>query len=105
MQTLQRDVVGVVGSFTRCSSPINQRLAEAVANLLLLLIENLLRHFLPHKSQVASSRNHAQTDGFPGREEDRSFIAVILLPSEELLDGRVRKIAGCKNVRDESASL
>src|SRR5262245_18146627 len=105
MQTLQRHIVGVVGSLTRCPSPINQRMTKSIAHFLLLLVEKLLWHFLPHESQVASSRNHAQTDGFPGREEHRSVVPIIFLAGQKIFNGPVCKIAGCKNVRNESAGF
>ena len=42
---------------------------RAQANAALLpLIEQLLRHLLPEKAQVAHHRHHPQTDGAAGRQ-------------------------------------
>jgi len=47
MQALQRDVVGVVARLASGACPVDERRAQAFTDFLLLLIEKLLRHFLP----------------------------------------------------------
>ena len=82
MQALERKVVRVIGGFPGGARPVQQRGAQALADFLLLLIEPLLRHFLPRETQVAHHRHEAQPDGFAGREEQgmllkRPFVAKI----------------------------
>ena len=71
VQALERQVVRVVAGLARAAGPIDEGVAQAVAHLLLLLIEDLLRHFLPDEPQVADGGDHAQADRFAGREEQR----------------------------------
>ena len=43
---------------------------ERVEDLLLLLVEALLRHFLPGETQVALGGDHAQPDRSTGRQQE-----------------------------------
>ena len=62
VQTLERHVVGIITGFARALSPIDQGMAQAIPNFLLLLIEHLLGHLLPKESQVPHRRDHSQSD-------------------------------------------
>ena len=105
MQALKWDIVRLIGRFAGAASPIDKRMPQAVANLLLLLVQNLLRHFLPHETQVASGWNHSHTDGFPGREQQQSFISIVFLTRQKFLNGRMGQITCSKDVRDGHAGL
>src|SRR4051794_15513225 len=67
MQALERDIVGVIASLASVYGPIHERMASAIPYFLLLLIEDLLWHFLPHKCEVTRCRHHAQANGFAPR--------------------------------------
>ena len=56
MQALEREIVAVVGRLARALGPAAERGAQRVADFLLLLVEHLLRHFLPREAQVARGR-------------------------------------------------
>ena len=99
METLERQIVGIIAGFARGTGPVDQRGAQAFAHFLLLLIQELLRHFLPREAQVAHGRNHPPSDRFSRREKQRSFVAVIVLTREEVGRRFVGQITGCKNVR------
>ena len=70
-------VVGVIAAFARLARPADQGGAQAVPHLLRLLVEQLLRHLLPGKAQIARHRHHAQADAAPWRKEQRACIAVV----------------------------
>ena len=89
----------------RCCAQLISACAQAVAHLLLLLVEHLLRHFLPDEPQVADHGNHAQADRFAGRQEQRPVVAVVVLPGEEFLGRRVGQVAGGEDVRNGSPGL
>ena len=65
VQALLGDIVGVVVAFARCFRPVDQRRMDAVANLLLLFVQNLVRQLFPGEAQIAGHGNHAQANGPP----------------------------------------
>ena len=78
VQALHRQVAGVIAAFTQLPGPRDQRGTQAFADLLGLLVEQLLRHFLPGKPQVALHRHQAQADAAARRKQQRAGVAVIL---------------------------
>ena len=62
VQALLRQVVGVVGALARLLGPADECRMQAVADLLLLLVEQLMRKLFPGKPQVAGHRDHPQAD-------------------------------------------
>src|SRR6266850_7665788 len=105
MEALKRHIVGVIGGLTCILSPVDQGMAKAVPHFLLLFIQDLLSHFLPHESEVAHGGHHPQADRFSGRQQELSFVAVVFVSSQEVLSRMVREIAGRKNVRNGGAGL
>ena len=103
MQTLRRQVVGVVAALARLLRPVDQRGVQALAHLLRLLVEQLLRHLLPGKAQVARHGDEAQPHRPPRREQQRAGIAGIPRPRQKVGDRRVRQVAGSDDVRDRRA--
>ena len=103
MHALQRHIVRIVTGFAGGARPAHERLTQAVPNFLLLLIEDLLGHFLPLKAKVADGGHHAQSHGFAGRKEQWPGIAVVGLTCQELLRGIVREVTRGKNVDKGSA--
>ena len=77
MQALQRQIVGVVAAFAGLPRPADQRGVQALAHLLRLLVEQLLRHLLPGETQVAHHGHHPQPDGAARRQQQRPGIAVV----------------------------
>ena len=67
-QALSRQIVCVVAAFARLQRPGDEGGAGAVAHLLCLLIEQLLRHLFPGEAKVARHRNQAQPD-VPARRQ------------------------------------
>ena len=89
VETLKRKVVGVVGRFADGPGPANERGAQGVAHLLLLLVEDLLRHFFPGKAEVAFGWDHAESDGTAGRKVQWPGIGVVIDGVEEVAGGGV----------------
>ena len=69
MQALHRNIVGVVAAFSGLPGPADQRGVQAFANLLLLFVEGLLRHFFPREPQIARHGNQPQPDAFAFRKQ------------------------------------
>ena len=88
VQALRWEVVGVIAALAGGARPVEERGAEAVAHFLLLLVQPLLRHLLPKKAQVAHHRNHAQTDGPAGRQQQRPGIMVVVLAAQVIPQSR-----------------
>ncbi len=105
VEALERQVVGVVGGLAGGAGPADERRAEALAHLLLLLVEDLLGHLLPGEAQVAHGGDEPQADGPPRREEQRALVAVPVHPLEELGDRLVREVAGGEDVGEVGAGL
>jgi len=63
-----------------------------------LLVKQLLRHLFPGKAQVACHRHQAQSDGAPGREDERPWVAMIGVVSQEALDWLVCEVTGGDDV-------
>ena len=57
VQTLKRQVVSVIADLPGIPRPADKGLPQTVSNLLLLFVQNLLRHFLPGEPEVANSGN------------------------------------------------
>ena len=99
MQALARQVVGVVAALAGAARPPHQGVAKAVAHLLLLFVQQLLRGVLPEEPEVAQHRDQAQADGPAGREHQWPRIAVVLPLGEKRVDGIVGEPAGREDVR------
>ena len=78
---------------------------QALADLLRLLVQHLLRHLLPREAQVALHGDHAQADDAAGREQQRPRVAVVIFAREMLRDRIVRQVAGGDDVRQQRAAL
>ena len=78
--------------------PSDERCAQAVANLLRLLVQHLLRQFLPGKSQVPFHGNEPQPDGASRRKQQGAGVIVIAFAAEVLLDGIVGQVASGDDV-------
>src|SRR5262245_42210088 len=100
MEALQRNVIGVVASFTNCPRPAHQGLSQAVADFLLLLIQDLLGHLFPEKMQIPQSGNHSKTNCFARREKQRSLVVEVVVPVQELLRRLMSQVAGGKYMRE-----
>lgn len=87
VEALEREIVGVVGGFTGFGGPADEGAAETVADLLLLLIEDLLGHFFPCEAEVADGGDHAETDGAALGEDEVALIVVVVVASEEVGGG------------------
>jgi hypothetical protein len=94
MQALQGKVVGVVGGLAGRCRPVEEGLAEAVADLLLLFVQALLGHFLPGEPEVADGGDESQADAAAGREEEGSGELKVGVLIEEGLNGLVGEVAG-----------
>ncbi len=103
VQALARQIVGVVAALARLPGPRRQRGPHALAHLLLLLVEPLLRRLLPGEVQVAYRGHKPQADGTPGREPDRAAERRADRLAKETLDRRVREVAGREDVRNVRA--
>src|SRR5262245_51953760 len=100
MQTLQRKIVSVVARLTCLPSPTNERGMQAFADLLLLFIEQLLRHLFPQEAQIANGWHQPQTDTSARREQNRSVVIVVVVLLEKCGGRFVGKITRRKNVRN-----
>ncbi len=103
MQALAGQVVGVVSGFAGGARPVDEGGMGAFPHALLPLVQQLLRHLLPEKAQVAHGRNHPQPDGAARRQAHRAGIAVIILPREIVGDGLVRQVTRGDQVRQRLA--
>ena len=103
MKALEGKIVRVVGRLAGGARPTDERIAKAVAHLLLLFVKDLLRHFFPRETQVAHGRHQAQPDGFARRKPQRPIVTVVLLMSEELRQRRVREVARREDMRQRGA--
>ncbi len=79
VQALQRQVVGIIAAAAGGLGPGDQRGVQALADLLRLHVEDLLRHLLPGEAQVAGHGDHPQADRAARREQQRPRIAVVVL--------------------------
>lgn len=100
MEALEGEVVGVIGGFAGLAGPLDEGLAEAVADFFLLFVESLLGGFLPLKAEVAFGGDEAEADGAAGGEEDRARVVVVLDAIEPVGDGLVGEVAGGEDVGD-----
>ena len=105
VHALVGNVVGVVGTFTRCPRPIDQSGSQALAYFLLLFVQDLLGGFFPQKTQVASCRNHPQAHALPRRYVQRPFKTKVIVHLQLFPDGPIRQIASCENMGDRPAAL
>ena len=97
VKALEREVVGVVASFAGRLRPGEQRRMQAVAYLLLLLVEHLMREFLPREPQITGHRHHPEPHGTARREHDRQVGHVPT--GDRRRDLLVRQVARGGNVR------
>jgi len=78
---------------------------EALAHLLRLCIQHLLRHLFPGKAEVALHRDHPQADAPSWRKQDWAGIVIVALRREVSGDGFVGEIAGGEDVGKRAAAL
>lgn len=70
MEALGGEIVGVVGRFAGGLRPVDEGVAEAFADLLLLFVEELLGHLLPLEAEIAFGGDEAKSHGAAPGEED-----------------------------------
>jgi hypothetical protein len=104
MQALERYVVRIVACFTGRDGPVRQGGAKGFAYFLLLLVEHLLRHFLPHEPQIPLGGNESKTDIGSAAQKHRPGIAIVFLAAQTLTDRAVSKVTRGENVGDRCAS-
>ena len=92
MEALEWKIVGVVAGFANRLGPADERRAQGVAHLLLLLVENLLRHFFPGKAKVALGGNHAKTNGAARRKMQWSGVGIVSDGIEEVTGRAVSEV-------------
>ena len=100
VEALQRFVVGVVGPLPGGLCPADERGLDTFADLLLLLVEHLVRGLLPSEAQVADHRHQPQPHRHSWRGQHRTGIAVGAVLLEVAADRVVREVAGGEDVRD-----
>src|SRR2546428_434527 len=98
VQALEGRIVRVIAGFARLARPAEQRRAQAVPHLLLLLVQQLLRHLFPREPQITHGGNQPQTHRAARRKQERALVAVVVLAREELGRRTVREIARGDNV-------
>src|SRR5437660_1576330 len=81
--------------FTRASPPPRSSSRR-------LLISDLLRHLLPQKAKIMHRRNHSQANRATGGKQQRTFVTVIALHLQKLLDRSMSQIARGENVRERN---
>ena len=86
----------------RVLGPGDQRRVQALAHFLRLLVQSLLRHFLPGEPQIARHGNHPQPHRSASREANGALVSVVVVCLERAGDGFVREIAGRDDVREGS---
>ena len=104
VQALHRYVIGIAGAFAHVPGPGDECGAQAVAHLLRLVVEHLLRQIFPGKSQVSFHGHKAQPDGASGRKQQGAGVVVVALGAEVRLDRIVRQVAGSDDVRQSGAA-
>src|SRR4030095_9523160 len=92
MQALERDIVRVVACLTGCDCPVRQGGAQRLAYFLLLFVEHLLRHFLPHESQITLRRNESKAHIGSAAQEHRPGIAIVLLAAQAIADRTMSQV-------------
>src|SRR5262245_38623432 len=100
VESLNGQVVCVVGPFAARAGPFQDRAPARFAHLLLVLVKGLVGGFLPEECEVACHRDQALADGLAPREEDRAVVAVVAGRREVTLDGRMGEVAGGDNMRN-----
>ena len=73
MQTLRRQVVGVVAAFAHLLRPADQCRVQAILHLLRLLVQLLLRHLLPGETQITRHGHKAQANHTARREQQAAL--------------------------------
>src|ERR1700752_2123044 len=99
VQALQRSVVGVIGGFACGARPLDEGVTEAFTDFLLLLVQDLLWHFLPKEAEVADRGYQSLPNGFPGRKQQRALVAVMIVACQKLIGWLMRQVTGRKHVR------
>jgi hypothetical protein len=59
MEALEWEIIGIIGGFACGFGPTDKGSVEAIADFLLLFVEQLAWEFLPGKAQIADGRNKA----------------------------------------------
>src|SRR5262245_44122702 len=98
MEALPGQIIDIIRALTGAFSPIDQRGLKAFPQLLLLLIEHLLGHFFPGKTEVADHRYHPQTHGAARREQEPPTVRVVILFGEERGGGMMGQITCRENM-------
>ena len=87
MNALCRQIPAIVACLTLAGRPVQQRLACAVADLLLSRFKLLLLQLLPGELQIDHGRDESQTDRAPGRKQQLAGKAIARLAVEQVRDG------------------
>jgi hypothetical protein len=78
---------------------------QALTYLLRLRVQQLLRHLLPGKAEIARHRDRAQADAASRRKQERPGIAIAVLRGEVGGYCFVGEVAGSDDVRKRGATL
>ena len=103
MKALLRQIVRVIRALAMLSRPLDQRATQTFAHLLRLLIEQLLRHLLPHETQIAHHRDQPQPHRFSLRQQKWTFVTIMVVARQEIHHRPVCQIARRENVWHWSA--
>ena len=87
MNALCRQILAIVACLTLAGRPVQQRLACAVADLLLSRFKLLLFQLLPGELQIDHGRDESQTDRAPGRKQQLAGKAIARLALEQVRNG------------------
>jgi hypothetical protein len=98
MEALEGEIVGIIGGFAGAGGPLDEGVAEAFADFLLLFVEALLGHFLPLEAEVAFGGNEAEAHGTALGQEERAGITVVVGAFDKAFDRRVGEVAGGEDV-------
>ena len=85
-------------------SPLDEGGTEAVADFLLLFVEELLGHFLPGKAQITDGGDEAQANRAAGREQEGAVVVEVTGAEEVIRDGLMSEVTRGDEVRDGGAA-
>ena len=85
--------------------PTDQRGLEALADLLGLLVQELLGHLFPGEAKIADLRNHAKADRLAAGKIDRTRVAVVGEPIQHFGNRLMGQVACRYDVWDRSPTF